>query len=151
MTNMKILMIVTDGVEEIEALMARDIFIRSGMEVKMMNINNNEVIHSSHQLKIDVESFNSDYSSFDALMLPGGKVGTTNMDNCSLIDEIISYFVKAGKLVSAICAAPSILGKRGYLKGHQYTCYPGWNNDEYGEYTGQGVVESGKLNVFWLL
>ena len=47
-------MIFTNGLEECEGLIARDIFMRSGLEVEMMNINNEENIISSHQLEIKV-------------------------------------------------------------------------------------------------
>ena len=86
-----------------------------------------------------------DVSSFDALVIPGGKIGTLNIDSFSGFNQIIKEFVDHQKLVAAICAAPSILGKRNYLKGHKYTCYPGWEKEEYGIYTGKPVEKSGRF------
>ena len=40
----------------------------------------------------------------------------------------------------AICAAPSILGKYGYLKGLNYTVYPGFEG-EYGNLVNEGVIQ----------
>ena len=51
---------------------------------------------------------------------------------------------RKGITLAAICAAPRVLGKLGYLKGHRATCYPG--NEEFlegAEYTGEPVVVDG--------
>ncbi len=143
--NMKVLMIFTNGLEECEGLIARDIFMRSGLEVEMMNINDEEEIISSHQLEIKVKPFHEDVDEFAALVIPGGKAGTINNDSSSRIDDLLNKFAKEGKLIAAICAAPSILGKRDYLKGKRYTCYPGWQDESYGIYTGEEVVKDEKF------
>ena len=63
----------------------------------------------------------------------------------AVCQDIIKYFNK-GKLVAAICAAPSLLGNNGLLKGKKYTCYPGWENESFGgTYTGKEVVKDGNL------
>lgn len=38
----------------------------------------------------------------------------------------VDAFDRAGRCLAAICAAPSILGHRGILKGRKAGCYPGW-------------------------
>ena len=50
---------------------------------------------------------------------PGGMPGTSNLEACSALMEQVDAFVKADKLVAAVCAAPSILGHRGHLKGRK--------------------------------
>jgi 4-methyl-5(b-hydroxyethyl)-thiazole monophosphate biosynthesis len=57
---------------------------------------------------------------FDALVLPGG-LGHSVIDNHPDIDKILKHFFDNDKVVAAICAAPCILGKRGYLKGKKAT------------------------------
>lgn len=141
---MKALMIVSQGLEECEGLVTRDILLRSGIEVTMMSLNNEEEITSSHKLDIKVLPYFNDYQSYDLLILPGGKVGTLNNDNNPKINELLDFFIR-NKSVAAICAAPSILGKRGYLKNKKYTCYPGWEKEEYGIYTGEEVVKDGNI------
>ena len=132
----KVLMLVTDGVEEIEALSARDVFIRAGIEVTMMGIDDRFEILSSHKLLIKVVPFNKNYSQYDCLYIPGGKLGVQNLDNFILLDEVIESFLAKDKIVASICAGPSLLGKRGYLKERQFTCYPGWELGYEGIYTG---------------
>ena len=62
----------------------------------------------------------------EILMLPGGKRGVDNLDEFSRIDEILSYAKNKNRYLAAICAAPSILGKRSILEGKKATCYPGF-------------------------
>ena len=38
--------------------------------------------------------------------------------------EKLDEFYTSGKYIAAICAAPSIFGHRGYLKGRKATSYP---------------------------
>ena len=49
-------------------------------------------------------------------------------------------------MVSAICAAPSVLGRLGLLKGKKATCYPGFEDKLSGaECTGEYVVRDGNI------
>ena len=51
-----------------------------------------------------------------------------------------------GKLVSAICAAPSVLGEAGLLKGKQATSYPGFEEKLIGaEVLKDAVVVDGNI------
>ena len=47
----------------------------------------------------------------------------------------------AGKRLAAICAAPSILGELGLVKGHRATCYPGFETKMEGtDCRGDGII-----------
>ena len=62
------------------------------------------------------------------------------------MEEIIDYFVKNEKLVASICAAPHLLGRKGYFNNLEYTCFPGF--EKYcvgGIYKNQGVVVTKKF------
>ena len=141
----KVLMLVTDGVEEIEALSARDVFMRAGLEVEMMGIDERYEILSSHKLLIKVVPFHKNFQQFDCLYIPGGKLGVQNLDNFILLDEVIKAFLEGEKLIASICAGPSLLGKRGYLKDKKFTCYPGWQEGYPGIYTGNEICQDGNL------
>ena len=55
---------------------------------------------------------------------------------------------KQGRRIAAICAAPSILGSMGLLKGRTATCYPGFEDQLTGvSYTSQGVVTDGNITT----
>ena len=65
-----------------------------------------------------------DYEKLDVIVLPGGMPGTKNLEACEVLMEQVDAFAAQGKLVAAICAAPSILGHRGILKGKTACSYP---------------------------
>ena len=68
------------------------------------------------------------FQEYTMLILPGGMPGTKNLEACAPLMEQLDNFYHSGKWVAAICAAPSILGHRGYLKGRKATCYPGFES-----------------------
>ena len=63
------------------------------------------------------------------------------------VDDVIDYFVNNNKLVAAICAAPMLLGRRGYLKDQNYTVHPGFEINIIGGHylRNQGVVRSNRF------
>ncbi|MBO5657672.1 MAG: DJ-1/PfpI family protein, partial [Agathobacter sp.] len=64
----------------------------------------------------------------DGIVLPGGMPGTTTLGESEIVQKVIRDFAAAGKLVAAICAAPSVLGQAGILEGKKATCYPGFED-----------------------
>ena len=67
------------------------------------------------------------------------------LDKSEPFKKIIREFHDAGKYIAAICAAPTILGRMGLLKGRNYTCFTSMNADFGGTYVDQYVVTDGKL------
>jgi len=65
----------------------------------------------------------------DMVVLPGGMPGSTNLDKSAALEKAIESRVSQKKWMAAICAAPFILGKRGYLKGKEAICYPGFEKE----------------------
>ena len=59
------------------------------------------------------------------------------------VNKLIDYANENKKLICAICAAPSILGHKGLLKGKEATCYPGFEDSfNGGIYVKKSVVKS---------
>lgn len=136
-------MFLADGFEEVEALAPLDILRRANVEVVTVGVTG-EYITGAHNIvvKSDIRLSDVKTQSIDAVILPGGLGGTNNMDSSSEVKEIVRYAADNNKLVCAICAAPSILGKMGLLKGKDATCYPGFENTfEGGNYIKQSVVK----------
>ena len=58
-------------------------------------------------------------------MLPGGMPGTLNLDASAEVHAALDHAYENGRLIAAICAAPSVIGKKGFLKDKKATSYPG--------------------------
>ena len=118
------------GFEEIEALTVVDILRRAGIETEMVSVMNDKTVQGSHQIPVVMDKLirEVDFGSVDALVLPGGLDGTKNLEACGLLMEHVDAFAGDGKMVCAICAAPSILGHRGLLKGKKAIAYPGFED-----------------------
>ena len=123
----KMAVFLADGVEEIEALTPVDMCRRAGIEVRTVSIMDTKEIKGSHGITFFAdELFEAGaYGDCDLLMLPGGGLGTENLEKHEGLLEEIKKAEAEGRYLAAICAAPRILGKLEMLKGKNATCYPG--------------------------
>ena len=114
-----------DGTEECEALLVVDILRRAKIEVTTASIMGRKDIHSSHGVCVQADALaeNVDFDGADLLVLPGGLPGTTHLSDSPLVKKQCLAFAK-GKLLAAICAAPSVLASLGLLDGKPATCHP---------------------------
>lgn len=141
-------LLLADGFEEIEALTPVDILRRAGIEVKTYSVNGDLCVCGSHNIMVDADDIieNVDYESVEAVILPGGMPGSDNLENSSDVQDLLSFASENGKLICAICAAPKVLGKFGYLQGKKATCFPGFEEKLIGaEATGERVVTDGNV------
>lgn len=119
-----------DGCEEIEALTVVDILRRAGIEVAMISITGEKIVKGAHGISFetDIPAEFMDFDMLDGIVLPGGMPGTLHLASNKYVLQTIVDFCCKGKLVSAICAAPSVLGEAGLLKGKKAVCYPGFED-----------------------
>lgn len=144
----KVLLFFANGTEEIEALTPVDLLRRAGAEVTVAGLSGRTQTGSrgiSVNTDISAEELGSD-AQFDMLVLPGGSLGTNNLGESELVKHYILRAVEEGRYLAAICAAPTILGEMGLLRGKKATCYPGLENKLIGALTpGKKVVCDGKI------
>lgn len=119
-----------DGCEEIEALTVVDIARRAGIEVAMISISGKKEVQGAHGINFqaDIPAEYMDFDMLDGIVLPGGMPGTLNLGSNKYVLQTIVDFTCKEKLVAAICAAPSVLGEAGLLKGKKATSYPGFED-----------------------
>ncbi len=124
----KIGIFMADGCEEIEGLTVVDIVRRAKMEIVMISITGKREVTSSHQVTFltDALAAEVDYDTLDGIVLPGGMPGTLNLQADETVNKVIRQFATEGRLVCAICAAPSVLGAADVLEGKWATCHPGF-------------------------
>ena len=116
-----------EGFEMIEALTVVDLCRRAGIGIITVSVTEDKRAVSSHKVPIeaDITIDELDFDGQDMLILPGGMPGTSNLEGCGLLMKKLDEFHSAGRYLSAICAAPRIFGKKGFLNGRRATCFPG--------------------------
>ncbi len=119
-----------DGFEEVEGLAAVDVLRRGGVEVVMVSMNRSNCIKGSHNIGILCDSVFEDcvFDDGDMVILPGGLHGTNALMAHDGLRDVLYTYRDEEKFIAAICAAPSVLGMNGILKGKKATCYPGFED-----------------------
>lgn len=118
--------LLVDGFEEIEALTPLDILRRCEVGVKTVGVFGKKVT-GSHNITVEADILINEVnrSDMELLMLPGGP-GYPNYDKSEEVSSLINYANDNGIYISAICAAPSVIGKMRLLAGKKATCFPGF-------------------------
>ena len=116
----------SNGFEEIEALTQVDYLRRAGIEIYTVGIEG-DCIYGAHNIPVICDTTIDKVDTGDDLemiILPGGLGGVDGISGCERALEIIDYCSKNDIYIAAICAAPTILAKKGYLNGKHAVCYP---------------------------
>ncbi len=124
------LVIVFDGIEEIEALTPVDILRRAEIEVTVASINGTPSVTGRNQITFSADTSLSlvDAEDFDLVLLPGGP-GVLELIENQAVRDILTSQDKAGKEIAAICAAPKILANHGILNSREATSHISVRND----------------------
>ncbi|MEE1219077.1 MAG: DJ-1 family glyoxalase III [Ruminococcus sp.] len=140
-------MFLADGFEETEALATLDVMRRAGLNVQTVGVTG-DFVTGSHNIivKSDIDFDKISMTDIEGAVLPGGMPGTTNLESDSRVIDCVKYCFDNNKIVAAICAAPSILGHLGMLKGKKATCFPGFESSlEGAEHTGAHAEADGNV------
>lgn len=146
--NMKVLVHFANGFEEVEAITPVDVLRRAGCEVITVSVTGKREVTSTRGITIIADKLfeDTDYRTADAIVLPGGQPGADNLNRHEGLRKQIQSFHSQGKVISAICAAPLVLGGAGILKGIRVTCFPGVESKLTGAIvTGNLVEEDGHI------
>lgn len=139
-----------NGFEEVEALAPVDILRRAEVNVKTVGIGSN-IIRGAHDIPVitDLDSNEIELDdNIDMIVLPGGMPGTLNLEENKNVQDAIDFCLENDKYISAICAAPSILGHKGILDDKLATCFPGFEKElGKAKYSEDLVVNDGKITT----
>jgi 4-methyl-5(b-hydroxyethyl)-thiazole monophosphate biosynthesis len=124
-------MFFADGFEEVEAIATLDVIRRAGIEISSVGIGSKSV-KGSHNIEVICDYTDDEISlddSVSGVILPGGMPGTTNLMESQTVNSFIDFCAENKLLISAICAAPMILGRKGLLEGCKAICFPGFEEE----------------------
>lgn len=117
-----------NGFEETEAITPIDMLRRAEKKVVTVGVGDN-IVMSSHGIPVVTDTIVQEAPLTDELemiVLPGGMPGTLNLEKSEYVQQAIDFCMERNIPIGAICAAPSILGHKGILKGRKAVCYQGF-------------------------
>ena len=122
----KVCVFLSDGFEEIEGLTVVDLLRRAGIFVTTVSITGKLQIRGSHDICVQADKLfeEMDYEEQYMVVLPGGMPGTIHLEEHEGVKNVLEKYYEEKKYIAAICAAPSIFGKMGFLKERKATSYP---------------------------
>ena len=141
-----IYVMMVDGFEETEAIEPIDIMRRASLTVITVGVNG-QFVTGAHGIIVKTDILIEDVSKTDMelLMLPGGP-GHDALNTNANVQNLIDYASQNDLYIAAICASPSVIGKKGLLNGKKATCFPGFEKHLVGAKTcDDKVVCDGKI------
>ena len=115
-----------EGFEEIEAVTIIDVLRRGGVDVVTAAVGESIEARGAHGVPVRADAMLADVAEdeYDAVVLPGGP-GTAALKQSQQVIGLLRRQRDEGRLVCAICAAPTVLVEAGVLAPEQHvTCYP---------------------------
>ena len=128
---MKVLLLVSDNMEDVEALATRALLMRAGLTVETLTYSDALELTTAFKLRIKVDGY-AKYANpkdYDCLVIPGGPYVGEIIDRSDMIQNLAKEFKTLNKTIAAICAGPRVLGRAGLLKDIRYTAFPGSEQD----------------------
>ena len=146
----RVYIFLADGFEDIEGLTVVDLMRRADIDIKTVSIKETKEVETSHGISLmtDMVFAEADFSDADMFVLPGGMPGTRYLGEYKPLTELLTDFYEKGGRVAAICAAPSVFAKLGFLEGRRATSYPSFMDKLAGaQVCEDGVVTDGNVTT----
>ncbi|XP_053694916.1 protein dj-1beta [Sabethes cyaneus] len=145
----KLLMLLPHGAEEMEFVITVDVLRRCGVVVTVAGLGDTQ-IKCSRDVIINADTTFEEAAKdeYDAIALPGGLGGSTAMSESSLLGDVLKSFESKGKVIAAICAAPTVLLTHSIALGKSLTSYPSFKfqlAEKYKYIDDKSVVVDGNL------
>jgi protein DJ-1 len=142
------LVILAPGAEEMEVAIVVDVLRRGKIEVVLAGLDGPHPVSCSRQLLIQPDAaLNQVTGTFAALVLPGGAPGAKRLAESAVVGQLLKDFERSGKLVAALCAAPTVLQAHGVFAGRRMTSFPSFHAElaAHGTIEQRRVVQDGNL------
>src|SRR3954453_21083553 len=132
--GMKVAVLATDGVEQVELDRPGQALEGAGAEPELVSfepgtIQAFEHIDKGETRKVDATLGDADPDEYAALVLPGGVVNGDFVRADADAVVFVKAFFDAGKPVAAICHAPWVLIEADVVRGRRMTSWPSLQTD----------------------
>jgi protease I len=126
--GMRVAVVMTDGVEQVEFTEPRKALIEAGAQVTVLAPEAGDIQGFKHHDKADKfkaeKSLNEvNAADFDALLLPGGALNADALRVEKKAQEFARQIDQAGKPVAVICHGPWLLVSAGLARNRTITSY----------------------------
>jgi 4-methyl-5(b-hydroxyethyl)-thiazole monophosphate biosynthesis len=125
MTEIRVLLPLAEGVEEMEAVIVADVLRRAGARVDLKGLTAERLVKASRGVLLGHEGELSGDEDADLIVLPGGSEGARRLASDRRVLDLLRRFEANGKWIAAVCAAPSVLVAAGVGRGRRMTSHPG--------------------------
>lgn len=144
----RVLCLLVDGFEEVEALAPVDFLRRAGADVVLASVTGAPIVTGRCGVAVQADAPLADVAGadFDLLLIPGGP-GVSSLRKDGRAAKLAAGFIQNGALVAAICAAPTVLADAGLLQGRRFTAHFSVYGELSGALAGERVVEDGPLTT----
>jgi protease I len=134
LNGMKVAVLATDGVEQVELDRPWQALEEAGAEPELVSFESGTITAYDHIDKGDTKTVDAVLSSADpdsyaALVLPGGVINGDFLRADADAVAFVKSFFEAGKPVAAICHAPWVLIEADVVKGRRMTSWPSLQTD----------------------
>ena len=140
------LVVMAQGIEEMETVIIYDILIRAGIDVTLASVTGRQVEASrglTMVANVDLNQVKDEV--FDIIICPGGLPGAEHLRDNQLLKALLNKQHDRQKWLAAICASPAVvLAHHGILDNAQATGYPS-SEEQIPNYVDEDVVVDGHI------
>uniref|UniRef100_A0A4D5R9I3 Protein DJ-1 n=1 Tax=Scolopendra viridis TaxID=118503 RepID=A0A4D5R9I3_SCOVI len=148
----KAIILLAEGAEEMETVITTDVLRRGGIDVTVAGIVGKDPVKCSRDVVILPDTSLDEAlkkGPYDVVVMPGGLKGAENLAADKNVGALLQEQEKDGRLIAAVCAAPTALKAHGVGIGKTVTSHPSMKEkmSEGGQYkyTEDRVVQDGQL------
>jgi protease I len=133
--GMRIAILATDGVEQVELTEPRDAVTREGARTEVVSLSEGEIqamngdITPAEKFTVDKVAKQASAADYDALIMPGGTVNADRLRMDPDVRGFVQEIFRAGKPVGVICHGPWTLVEADLVRGRTLTSYPSLRTD----------------------
>jgi protease I len=132
--NVRVAILATDGVEEVELVEPKKALEEAGAETTVISPKAGKLQAFHHhdkgnRIKVDVDLEHADPKQYDALLLPGGALNADALRGEPKVQSFVQEIDHAGKPMAVICHAPWLLVSAEVVKGRALTSWGSIQDD----------------------